>query len=117
MAFGVLEPSSPGAVPATVILDERAQDGIASLSSLKRSGEVQVVLVPQPTDDPNDPLNWTQFEKYVVFLILCMGSLSITVTPVTLLYLLCQCLGNAYISTDRVTLATTSQRRSPRDSG
>ncbi|KAJ5814625.1 hypothetical protein N7474_006402 [Penicillium riverlandense] len=29
------------------------------------------VLIPQPTQDPNDPLNWTSFEKYLTCLTVC----------------------------------------------
>ncbi|KAJ5728927.1 uncharacterized protein N7483_003435 [Penicillium malachiteum] len=30
-----------------------------------------VVLRPQPTNDPNEPLNWPQREKYATYLVLC----------------------------------------------
>jgi hypothetical protein len=29
------------------------------------------VLVPQPSDDPNDPLNWPKWRKALAFLSLC----------------------------------------------
>ncbi|CAN6653393.1 protein Hol1p [Trichomonascus vanleenenianus] len=35
---------------------------------LKRDGEV--VLIPQPSDSPNDPLNWRWYRKYWQFLLL-----------------------------------------------
>ncbi|PCH01397.1 Major facilitator superfamily domain, general substrate transporter [Penicillium occitanis (nom. inval.)] len=31
----------------------------------------ELVLIPQPTQDPNDPLNWTTFEKYSSYLTVC----------------------------------------------
>ncbi|KAH8676273.1 major facilitator superfamily domain-containing protein [Xylariales sp. PMI_506] len=30
-----------------------------------------VVLRPQPTNDPNEPLNWSQWEKYTTYLVIC----------------------------------------------
>ncbi|KIW10079.1 hypothetical protein PV08_11039 [Exophiala spinifera] len=37
----------------------------------KDSGVHDRVLVPQPTNDPNDPLNWSTFEKYSTHLTVC----------------------------------------------
>ncbi|KAF2115638.1 major facilitator superfamily domain-containing protein [Lophiotrema nucula] len=30
-----------------------------------------IVLRPQPTNDPNEPLNWNQFEKYTTYVVCC----------------------------------------------
>src|SRR5437762_13400840 len=35
--------------------------------TLKSKGNTDIVLIPQPTDDPNDPLNWPLWRKTVVF--------------------------------------------------
>ncbi len=35
----------------------------------KLASDGHTVLVPQPSDDPNDPLNWTKFKKHVILLI------------------------------------------------
>jgi hypothetical protein len=40
--------------------------------SLKMT-EGGIVLVPQPSDDPNDPLNWSWLKKHSVFLALLPG--------------------------------------------
>jgi len=33
-----------------------------------------IVLVPQPTDDPKDPLNWPKRRKYVTLAVLCLAA-------------------------------------------
>ncbi len=33
---------------------------------LKRSSDERVVLIPQPSEDANDPLNWNKTKKHVV---------------------------------------------------
>ena len=33
-----------------------------------------VLLVPQPSADPNDPLRWPQWRKYLVFINICFYS-------------------------------------------
>ncbi|KAH8891156.1 hypothetical protein GQ53DRAFT_823793 [Thozetella sp. PMI_491] len=30
-----------------------------------------IILRPQPTNDPNEPLNWPQWEKYLTYLVIC----------------------------------------------
>ena len=59
MAFGILEPKDPHAhVPGTSLLDVHEQ-AIADNSRILKKGtgrNSHVVLVPQPSDDPNDPL-------------------------------------------------------------
>jgi hypothetical protein len=36
----------------------------------KRKGDSDIVLIPQPTDDPNDPLNWP-YSKKIAALLAC----------------------------------------------
>lgn len=59
MAWGILEPRSRRHVPGTVLLNESNEDLAqhAGLKSVRRGGET-IILVPQPSNDPNDPLNW-----------------------------------------------------------
>jgi hypothetical protein len=47
-------------------------------NELKADPETGVVLSPQPTDDPNDPLNWPQWAKW---LILCQVAFAALQTP------------------------------------
>lgn len=37
----------------------------------KLAADGQTVLVPQPSNNPNDPLNWSTFEKYIVLAVVC----------------------------------------------
>ena len=59
MGFGVLEPKDASAhVPGTSLLDVHEQV-IADNSGVLKKGtgrNSHVILVPQPSDDPNDPL-------------------------------------------------------------
>jgi hypothetical protein len=34
-----------------------------------------IVLAPQPSEDPNDPLNWSALKKEVSLMILCYGAM------------------------------------------
>ncbi|KAL8998443.1 MAG: hypothetical protein Q9169_002480 [Polycauliona sp. 2 TL-2023] len=38
--------------------------------STKTASDGQTVLIPQPSDDPNDPLNWNQARKHVVLAVI-----------------------------------------------
>ncbi|RPA90766.1 MFS general substrate transporter [Choiromyces venosus 120613-1] len=38
------------------------------------TGNVPIVLIPQPSDDPNDPLNWPLWERDLITFILCLVS-------------------------------------------
>lgn len=77
MAFGVLEPESGAHVPGTVpLIDNTA--GPDAVSSRLKHGEGKnshIVLVPQPTNDPNDPVNWSNTEKNLVIAILGFGAI------------------------------------------
>lgn len=43
---------------------EDAYGGAADGSHLKRDSKTGIVLMPQPSDSPNDPLNWSYFRKF-----------------------------------------------------
>lgn len=34
----------------------------------KSKGGTDIVLIPQPKDDPNDPLNWPRWKKHMAFI-------------------------------------------------
>ncbi|KAL1909729.1 hypothetical protein Sste5344_004577 [Sporothrix stenoceras] len=77
MGLGVLEPRSPGAVPGTVALEAEAAERIDAHGDLLKRGSGRhsdLVLTPQPSNDPNDPLNWPTWKKYTTMIILVMGS-------------------------------------------
>ena len=42
-------------------------------SDMKRSKDGKTVLIPQPSDDPKDPLNWSWLKKHTVLLSLLPG--------------------------------------------
>ncbi|KAK4863984.1 hypothetical protein LT330_010194 [Penicillium expansum] len=52
--------------PGTLLLQEQ------------RSNDEEIILQPQPTDDPNDPLNWAPWRKYLNFGLVCLYALLIT---------------------------------------
>ena len=39
-------------------------------SGLKLTKDGHTILIPQPSDNPLDPLNWTHFKKHLVLLII-----------------------------------------------
>lgn len=49
-------------------------DGDPSDTDLaKRTKDGEIVLIPRPSDSPNDPLNWSWWKKHAVFLALLPG--------------------------------------------
>lgn len=42
---------------------------------LKTTADGQTILIPQPSDSPNDPLNWTQFRKHLILIIISCTAL------------------------------------------
>lgn len=37
---------------------------------LKTAADGSTILIPQPSDSPNDPLNWTPFRKHLILIII-----------------------------------------------
>ncbi|KAF2402950.1 MFS general substrate transporter [Trichodelitschia bisporula] len=79
MGLGVLEDRHMEMPPGTTRLADKLDHG-AEAVQLKRSGDI--ILVPQPSDDPNDPLNWyspngPNWTKNVIMIIL---GISVAVT-------------------------------------
>ncbi|KAL4868780.1 hypothetical protein BDV12DRAFT_169010 [Aspergillus spectabilis] len=67
MGLGVLDVKNKQ-VPGTVDIfeTERSEDqppAYCSKVKFDRSGSVPILLVPQPSDDPNDPLNWPLWKR------------------------------------------------------
>lgn len=44
----------------------------ATRGDLKVARDGHTILIPQPSDDPNDPLNWSRFRKHLVLIIISM---------------------------------------------
>ena len=75
--LGVLEDKHLPHVPGTVILNEQSAHSEELTAGLKHGTgrHAHVVLVPQPSDDPNDPLNWTFAKKLTIIIIVGFGSI------------------------------------------
>lgn len=76
MGLGILEDKYLEHVPGTTLFSDdpnaaaiTAYEGF-DLSKLKHGTgrNKEIILVPQPSDDPNDPLNWPQWKKHAVSL-------------------------------------------------
>ncbi|KAL5119984.1 hypothetical protein ACEQ8H_002082 [Pleosporales sp. CAS-2024a] len=73
MGLGVLDDAHMAVVPGTATLGaEDQKDANVDTASLKRHGDI--ILQPQPSDSPNDPLNWSRVRKESIMLILAFAS-------------------------------------------
>ncbi|KAI1101689.1 MFS general substrate transporter [Jackrogersella minutella] len=74
MGLGVLEDLHLDRPPGTSKLGEEQGSNVdaSSTSELKKDGNI--ILVPQPSDSPNDPLNWSKIQKNSIMLILAFSS-------------------------------------------
>ncbi|KAH6720575.1 MFS transporter-like protein [Leptodontidium sp. 2 PMI_412] len=72
----VLEDHHLPRVPGTVILEEEQAHSENVTGNLKHGTgkNAHVVLTPQPSDDPNDPLNWSTTRKMTIMLITGFGT-------------------------------------------
>lgn len=77
MGFGILEPKTTAHVPGTELLHDEAASTESAAQGLKHASgkDSHIILAPQPSGDPNDPLNWSWIEKHVVLGVLCFGSI------------------------------------------
>ncbi|KAK1759167.1 hypothetical protein QBC47DRAFT_371186 [Echria macrotheca] len=83
MGLGILEDRSMDHVPGTTRYfddPERPQYATDGVQGLKcdTSGPVPIILVPQPSDDPNDPLNWPLWKRDLITFILSMTAIFAT---------------------------------------
>ncbi|KKA29085.1 hypothetical protein TD95_004711 [Thielaviopsis punctulata] len=82
MGWGVLEPNHPGHVPGTTrYYDDPNQPGhvhetksTLGLKTVEVNGK-HVILVPQPSDDPNDPLNWPLWQRDMITFVLSISAI------------------------------------------
>ncbi|KAF2850980.1 MFS transporter-like protein [Plenodomus tracheiphilus IPT5] len=75
--LGVLEDKHLAHVPGTVTInEEQNEQAVVASSALKRGTgkDANVILVPQPSEDPNDPLNWPYAKKMTIMIIVAYGS-------------------------------------------
>lgn len=75
--LGILEDKHLHRVPGTVVLNERTAHLPNETAGVKlgSGNESHIILVPQPTDDPNDPLNWPALKKLVMIIIVGFGGI------------------------------------------
>lgn len=75
MAFGILDDRILPHVPGTVHLEEQhARDAAATSTARNLKHDGAIVLAPQPSDDPNDPLNFSFAKKLTIIAILLFGA-------------------------------------------
>jgi hypothetical protein len=46
----------------------------ADTRDLKTTADGHIILIPQPSNDPNDPLNWSQLRKNIVLLVVSFAA-------------------------------------------
>ncbi|KAB5511517.1 serine/threonine kinase 16 [Coniochaeta sp. 2T2.1] len=80
MPFGILEPKTAEDVPGTAFMNDQ-DDLPPEFSDLPRerlkhgTGRYRdVILVPQPSNSPNDPLNWPQWQKEMILVIVGLSA-------------------------------------------
>jgi hypothetical protein len=84
MPFGILEDHKTPMPHGTVVLDDifgekaHIDPDDAQFSHLKRDGHI--VLQPQPSDSPNDPLNWRPRHKWLMLTLLVVTMVTIGAT-------------------------------------
>ncbi|KAF2260364.1 MFS general substrate transporter [Lojkania enalia] len=74
MGCGILQDSDMEYPPGTAILgaSPTVEEAVVDTKSLKRDGNI--ILQPQPSDSPNDPLNWSPAWKISIMFILAFSS-------------------------------------------
>lgn len=87
MGLGVLE-SSQEVVPGTIQLFDSVEN-TENTAHLKHAADGKTILAPQPSDSPNDPLNWPTIQKDLIYFVLlicsiCSGVHGPLLSPVTL---------------------------------
>jgi len=87
MPLGVLEDNKLHHVPGTVLLDGNAAEVDIATANLKHATgkNVNIILAPQPSEDPNDPLNWSLARRDCVLSILLYGAVmnaAVQVNPI-----------------------------------
>jgi hypothetical protein len=77
MPLGIIDDYKLEHVPGTAPLSElnRLDTEVAGVDSglLKHDSTGQIVLVPQPSDSPNDPYNWPRWKKEMFTLVIAYG--------------------------------------------
>ncbi|TGJ88227.1 hypothetical protein E0Z10_g546 [Xylaria hypoxylon] len=84
MGLGILQVPGHGHVPGTTrYFDDPDRPQTADTPDTRglkcdRSGSVPIILIPQPSDDPNDPLNWPLWQRDTITFILSLSAIFAT---------------------------------------
>ncbi|KAF2255351.1 MFS transporter-like protein [Trematosphaeria pertusa] len=87
MGLGILDDHKLEHVPGTAnVLEDvsrrQVEHAVARDASLKYDKTGKILLVPQPSDDPNDPLNWPLWKRDLIVAILSLLSvIAATLSP------------------------------------
>ncbi|KAK5122371.1 hypothetical protein LTR85_003955 [Meristemomyces frigidus] len=84
MGLGVLDDTKLQHIPGTATLEDFDQitAGAPRDGNIKYSKDGTTILVPQPSDDPRDPLNWPLWRRDLITGILCLLSvIASTLSP------------------------------------
>lgn len=78
MPLGILEDHKLEHVPGTSPLNELGRQDLETVDGidpglLKHDPTGQIVLVPQPSDSPNDPYNWPRWKKEMFTVAIAYG--------------------------------------------
>lgn len=46
----------------------------AAAAGLKTAKDGRTILVPQPSEDPRDPLNWSELKKHTILIIVALAA-------------------------------------------
>lgn len=72
MGLGVLDDSHLEHVPGTALLTDVQGLNTSPLRHEKSSSDI--LLVPQPSNSPNDPLNWPLWKKDFMLFLICIDT-------------------------------------------
>ncbi|KAL9118967.1 MAG: hypothetical protein Q9187_004478 [Circinaria calcarea] len=76
MGLGVLDVPHNEHVPGTsFVLDDASRPPQAGGTNSRLKYDGSIILVPQPSDDPNDPLNWPLWKRDTILAILSIISI------------------------------------------
>ncbi|KAF1834676.1 MFS general substrate transporter [Decorospora gaudefroyi] len=74
MGFGILEDRHMAAPPGTATIGDSGPTENLNAGSIELKRDGDLILQPQPSDSPNDPLNWSRMRKECIMLILAFSS-------------------------------------------
>jgi hypothetical protein len=74
MGLGVLEDDHLEHVPGTALLTDVVGTTDTSVLRHDKGRNADVLLVPQPSNSPNDPLNWPLWKKDLMLFLICIDT-------------------------------------------